>query len=1074
MRRCSAALATFLALLGLALSAPTRAGPESTEHADTLMQQARMLDEAADYPAAIRLYEQALRIYESTVGPTDPKAAAASLHLGSALRTLGKLSLARPHLERSLEVFERSFGSDAPKAADALCSLGWLARDSRDLETAQSLFERSLAVRQATLGADHPDVADSLDGLAYLLWEMSEFDAAYEYARHAVEIRQRSLGPRHPSLATSYVYLTLGAFYSGRVSEAAPAIQSALEIAEATLPADHPALALVLNYYADFLDSVAERPYERALSIFEQAYGPNHWRVAWVLTDMTLNYLFIGEHNRALESMERAVAIWEVSEVKGRQAGSLNRLALVLIEAFGRFEEAREYLERAVLIAPEEGLPLTWRGTIYENLGQMHRRDGDLAAAIQSYELALETGERTSGPQHPHLSSTLAELADLKAEVGDYRAALELAERGVAIIESAFGKDNLWLTENLHQLARLLWVQGDLQGSLETGLRLERVARENIRVQVEGLPERQALGMLASRATNLKRGADLVLSGALTLASPEVKRLAMDTTIRSRGVVLDSLARRHAAVKSSNDPDVTRLDRELTRARDRLAHLAVQQSPDSQSLRASIVTARRDKEAVEARLAKKSRAFRSAQARAAAGFEEVLADLPPGAALVSYIRYPRLEAPPRPATGHWPLETTAAYLAFVLRHDRGVPAVVDLGSAETIEAGVAAVRKQISGVAEAPGRSAKRSEAVYRTTAGNLRQLIWDPLVPHLQGLERIFVVPYGELNLVNLAALPIDPHGYLLENSPIIHYLSAERDLVSPAVEPGGGEGLLALGNPAYDEPRLFARLAAEDNEIFQLAQVDSGAGKTLFRGHRSSCGSFSTMRFKPLPASAGELSDVESAWQSDDRRAASLTTLRGPAANEAAFKMGAAGKRVLHLATHGFFLGGLCPSAIDPATTRSSGSHTADPEIENPLLLAGLALAGANHRDAAGADEEDGILTAEEISALDLTGVEWAVLSACETGVGEISAGEGVFGLRRAFEIAGARTVIMSLWPVDDEASREWMKSLYGHRLLGGKDTSDAVHQASLDLLNRRRAAGESTHPFFWAGFVAAGDWR
>ena len=107
-------------------------------------------------------------------------------------------------------------------------------------------------------------------------------------------------------------------------------------------------------------------------------------------------------------------------------------------------------------------------------------------------------------------------------------------------------------------------------------------------------------------------------------------------------------------------------------------------------------------------------------------------------------------------------------------------------------------------------------------------------------------------------------------------------------------------------------------------------------------------------------------------------------------------------------------------------------------------------------------------------VSGVDWAVLSACDSGVGESISGEGVFGFRRAFRVAGARTVIMSLWPVDDESTRDWMEVLYHHRFTEASSTIDAVHQASLDLLNQRRAAGLSTHPFYWAGFVAAGDWQ
>jgi len=185
------------------------------------------------------------------------------------------------------------------------------------------------------------------------------------------------------------------------------------------------------------------------------------------------------------------------------------------------------------------------------------------------------------------------------------------------------------------------------------------------------------------------------------------------------------------------------------------------------------------------------------------------------------------------------------------------------------------------------------------------------------------------------------------------------------------------------------------------------------------------------------------------------------------------AAGRRVIHLATHGFFLNAHCPSSLDSSGEPSSQVQPTAVS-ENPLLLTGLVFAGANHRQTVGPGEDDGILTAEEIAAINLEGLEWAVLSACDTGLGEIKSGEGVFGLERAFQIAGARTVIMSLWPVEDNSAREWMTALYERRLVGGRDTAASVREASLQVLRQRRAKGQSTHPFYWAGFVAAGDWR
>jgi CHAT domain-containing protein len=182
---------------------------------------------------------------------------------------------------------------------------------------------------------------------------------------------------------------------------------------------------------------------------------------------------------------------------------------------------------------------------------------------------------------------------------------------------------------------------------------------------------------------------------------------------------------------------------------------------------------------------------------------------------------------------------------------------------------------------------------------------------------------------------------------------------------------------------------------------------------------------------------------------------------------------------ATHGFFLGSDCATTavatrgvggLSTAASARSSAGTAD----NPLLLSGLALAGANRRAAAGPKDEDGILTAEEVTSLNLDGVEWAVLSACDTGLGVVKVGEGVFGLRRAFQVAGVHTVIMSLWSVEDQSARDWMRALYEGRLKKKLNTAQAVQQASLTVLRDRRAAKQSTHPFYWAGFAATGDWR
>jgi CHAT domain-containing protein len=404
--------------------------------------------------------------------------------------------------------------------------------------------------------------------------------------------------------------------------------------------------------------------------------------------------------------------------------------------------------------------------------------------------------------------------------------------------------------------------------------------------------------------------------------------------------------------------------------------------------------------------------------------DEVSSSLKAGDALVSFVRY------------------AAGYAAFVQRAGKETQ-LIRLGSAKRVDALVGELRKQVMAEAEHPGVSPKRSETLYRQAGDALRRQVWDPMEPALAQSRRIFLTPAGALNLVDFGALPAADEGYLAEHTAVLHYLSAERDAV-PAATGKIGSGLLAFGNPSVNG----------------TARIAGRAVATQLRGDGTGCVEYGSMRFAALPASAREVREIAALWREGGEGAVFEGT--GEAANESAFKANSSGKRVVHVAAHAFFVGNGCRTAAASAAG------------DNPLLLAGFALAGANDRHSAGTSGEDGIVTAEEVAAMDLQGVEWAVLSGCETGVGKLLPGEGVFGLRRAFQMAGARTVIMSLWPVDDQATRAWMTALYREHLTKHRGTADAVRAASLAALAKRRAGGLSTHPFYWAGFIAAGDWR
>jgi CHAT domain-containing protein len=403
------------------------------------------------------------------------------------------------------------------------------------------------------------------------------------------------------------------------------------------------------------------------------------------------------------------------------------------------------------------------------------------------------------------------------------------------------------------------------------------------------------------------------------------------------------------------------------------------------------------------------------------------------------------------------------YVALIVTSTAAAPVAISLGTATTIESAVEAWRKEFSSAALA-ARLAEPAASLlaYRAAGARLRRLVWDPLAPHLSGASKVLLVPDGALNLVSFPALPTGSTRYLVETGPVLHLLSTERDLLQPAPV-SRGRGLLAVGGPSYD--------AAPASKVASTRGSDCRNGVDL--------------RFGDLPGTRTEVAEISRLWTSSSGTPAApepadVLVLERRAASKAAVIQAARGRLVLHFATHGFFLGSECQPAITgtrsvggiaPLMVRPAGTSR---RTDNPLLISGLAFAGANVRASVREDRDTGILTAEEVATLDLHGTEWAVLSACDTGLGEIKAGEGVFGLRRAFQIAGVRTVIMSLWSVDDQSTRTWMRALYRERFQKGASTAEAMRNASVEVLQARRARGESTHPFFWGAFAAAGDWR
>jgi CHAT domain-containing protein/tetratricopeptide (TPR) repeat protein len=897
---------------------------------------------------------------------------------------------------------------------------------------------------------------------------------ADEFSQAALDIQQR-LVPDSVIVADSLYFRAWVSSDLGRPGASLEYLQRALAIQRRLAP-DSPELGKTLRGLASLAidqgDLTEARKYcLLALQLHEKAGSNWDYQKAATLQNLTRIAIRLRDLSAADEYSREAVAITERID-----AGSIRHAVYIaswgmVAYAAGDWTRAEERYRTALAIAEKKDPGSLIAAQTLEALGRVMRIRRNLPSARDYTEQAVRLLEKT---EDPDLMYALQSLALIVAEQGELLLAEQIGRRALSLQEKRHGEAHPLAAASLETLSYVLARQGRRTEAIELALEAERRAREHTRLMIQSLTEREALVFAAARASGLDHLLPLVATNP-SRRGP-AGRAAFDSLIRSRALVLDEMAMRHRTVHSGDDPETARLAAGMASTRTALAKLIVRGPGRTQEDYAKQLDRLwQHKEAAERALAEKSRSFGEGLVLTRAGIVELAQALPPGSAVVAFARFGGTVPP-----SAWPLvfppRPSVAYMAFVLRSGDEEPAAIALGSATEIDGLVMKLRERIAQEEGAPGRAAMRNEAAYRTAAAALRKKIWDPIAPYLRGTQRVFIVPDGALHLVSFAALPTGHSSYLLETGPRIHYLSSERNLVPLGEQEKKGVGLLAIGAPAFQEASLFAALRPQEKEPEKAAPA-LVAGPTTFRGLRSTCDNFQAMQFEALSASAREVADVTAVWERPGGmlRGAegNAVQLIGAAASESAFKQQAAGKRVLHLATHGFFLGGKCASALE-ATEKPGGEAAASLTGENPLVLSGLALAGANHRQAAGPDEEDGILTAEEIGALDLSGVEWAVLSACDTGVGEVKAGEGVLGLRRAFQVAGARTLIMSLWPVEDQVARDWMGQLYRARLVHGLTTIDAVHQANLKTLRQRRAKGLTTHPFYWAGFVAAGDWR
>ncbi len=1006
-------------------------GPDHPDVAQSLNNLALLYQEQGHYAAAEPLLKRAQAIREKALGPDHPDVANSLNNLAALYLAQGHYAAAEPLVKRALAIAEKALGPDHPDVATSVNNLAALYQAQGNYAAAEPLVKRALAIAEKALGPNHPAVANNLNSLAALYQAQGNYAAAEPLFKRALAIRAKALGPGHPDVAQSLNNLAELYQDQGNYTVAEPLFKRALAIAEKALGPDHPAVAqsldnLAVLYQAQGNYTVAEPLFKRALAIAEKALGPDHPLVATILNNLALLYYSQGSYAAAELLFKRALAIAEKALGTDHPdhpdvAGSLNNLA-ALYQDQGNDAAAEPLYKRALAIREKAlGSDHPAVAASLNNLAVLYQDQRNYAAAEPLHKRALVIREKALGPDHPAVATSLNNLASLYQEQGYYAAAESLYQRALAIDEKALGLDHPAVANNLNSLAELYQAQDNnalAQNYLGRGLRVEE---QTLSRNLIGGSERQKQLYLQTFAGTQSAAISLHLQAMPQ--DPRAAQLALSTILQRKGRILDLLSRNQQQLRQHLKPEEQTLFNQLSEVYRQLAQLTFKlpekRSPQDKTRIAQLDT---QIQTLEDQLSRRSAEFRiQAQPITLEGVQRMI---PAHTALVEFVVYQSFD-PKAPQGKRFGKPRYAAYILQA----QGDPQGIDLGEADKIDQAIDKFRSTLQ-VPKTPDEQLKPK-------ARAVDALVMQPVRARLGAIHHLLLSPDGPLDLIPFEALVDETNHYLVETTAFT-YLTSGRDLLRLQTPFASKQPPLLLGDPYFERPPETVALQPP----LSNPTPNTRSGDIL------------SQIWPPLPGTKTEVQAV----------AALLTvpypgsqSLIGTYASKGALAQ-AHSPAMLHIATHGFFQ--------DAAPPKGAAAPTL---TENPLLDSGLLLAGFKVKSTKSEDLADnGILTALEVTRLDLLGTKLVVLSACNTGIGKLSTGEGVYGLRRAFVIAGAESQLFSLWRIDDGFTPKLMESYY-RKLLAGQGRSEALRQTQLEFMQSK----DYSYPYYWASFIASGSW-
>jgi len=719
----------------------------------------------------------------------------------------------------------------------------------------------------------------------------------------------------------------------------------------------------------------------------------------------------------------------------------LNNLGL-LFYAKGEYSVSESFLHRALAIVEENSAVGNDAGLYAGNLAMLYDTERKYSDAEKLYEKAYDIATKEHGPESREAARELNNLGTMYVDQGQFSKGISLLYRALNVLQTQLGADHPDVIVGTTNLALAYWGQGDFQKAeslFEDGL--SAYARQ-LEYLFAYMNEVDRLSFLEKPSTIFPKYYSFCFQNAKQ--EPAFIGKMYDTALWRKGFVVKSIAAMRRKLLTSNDEESIQLFESLAMKRSQLATLLLEVPGDNVQLKQRVQQLEEEANKIENQLLERSRGLTDDKEFTHVSWREIQAELKPGEAAVELLRFPFYDGK------GWTDKTY--YIALVLTQEtKGAPTMVVLGEAKDLE--VVPLLKYRDLSSERPV-VVGFDDSAYRS--------LWRPLEAALGEAKTIYFSPDGLLNLVAFSVIPLDDGRRLIDTYDL-RFVFSTKDLAR-GMSPLTAKSAVLIGDPKFDSSESAQKTTLHKrSEVTTRPETSIAEGRNNLRSQELRAGN----KLLELPASKLEIASVrellaEQGWQVE-------IFTRENATEEAV--QGVRAPRVLHIATHAFFL----PDQATLFSTRTSLKTQASilPGIEDPMLRSGLFFAGANRAlkgEKSTEDLEDGILTAFEASGLNLHGTELVVLSACDTGIGKIDNGEGVFGLRRAFQEAGAQAVLMSLWAVPDRETEELMTLFYS-KWLAGEDKHQALREAELELRKKVKARYGRDLPFYWGGFVLVG---